>query len=507
MAWWQYAGHLLALNAVMMVLVYAILRLQAWLPLNARHVPGMPWDLAFNTAASFVTNTNWQAYAGETALSIGSQMWAIIFLQVTSAATGLAMVLPVIRAFTGAEMKTLGNFYRDFVRAVVAVFLPLAFLLGLLWTWQGIPSTLSASVVVHTFTGAVQTIARGPVAALESIKLLGTNGGGFFNVNAAHPFENPTPWTNMEQMMAMALVPIALVFALGHYLKNMRQVWVIYGVTMVAIVLLGLLAYAAEAQGNPLIHHLLGILGPNWEGKETRFGIGGSSFYATMTTAFTTGSVDAMHDSFTPLGGLVPLYLMTVNNVFGSVGAGLLNIIMYLIVTVFIAGLMVGRTPEIWGKKIEAREIKLASLSMLVHPLIVLVPTALALVNPSALTSILNPAFHGLSEVLYAFTSGAANNGSAFAGLNANTPFYNLSMGIVILLGRYISVIAMLALAGSVAQKKQVPLTSGTLKTDTWTFGWSYVGVVVLVGALTFFPGLALGPIAEHLAMWAGKLY
>ncbi len=505
--WWRYAQNLLVFNLVLMVLVYAILRLQAVLPLNPERVGGMPPDLAFNTAASFVTNTNWQAYAGEVSLSIGSQMWAITFLQVVAAATGIAMVLPVLRAFRGAELTHLGNFYRDLVRIILGLLLPLSFLLALLFVAQGVPETLSPAVLAHTIYGGIQTIARGPVAGLESIKMLGTNGGGYFNANAAHPFENPSPLTDVESMMAMGLIPVALVFTLGRYLKNMRQAWVVYGVTMFAVVAFGILAYAAESHGNSIMHHLLGILGPNWEGKETRFGIGDSAFYATLTTSFTTGSVNAMHDSFTPLGGLVPLYLMSVNTVFGAVGSGLLNIIMFLILTVFIAGLMVGRTPEIWGKKIEAREIKLASVAMLVHPLIVLVPTALALTNPVTVASILNPAFHGLSEVLYAFTSAAANNGSAFAGLNADTTFYNLAIGIVMLMGRYISVIAMLALAGSVAVKKRAPVTSGTLKTDTWAFGWTYVGVTVLVGALTFFPGMALGPIAEQLAMVAGKLY
>lgn len=505
--WWRYAQHLVVFNLVLMLIVYAILRLQRVLPLNPLHVGGMSPALAFNTAASFVTNTNWQAYAGEVSLSVGSQMWAITFLQVVAAATGIAMVLPVLRAFAGAELSSLGNFYRDLVRIVLGLLLPLSFLVALLFVAQGIPATLSPEAIAHTIYGTLQTIARGPVASLESIKLLGTNGGGYFNANSAHPFENPGPWTNVEEMMAMGLIPISLVFTLGRYLQNLRQAWVIYGVTIFAVVLFGVLAYAAEAHGNPIIHHRLEILGPNWEGKETRFGIGGSAFYATLTTAFTTGSVNSLHDSLTPLGGLVPLYLMSVNTVFGAVGAGLLNIVMFLVLTVFIAGLMVGRTPEIWGKKIEAREIKLASLAMLVHPLIVLVPTALALTNPAARASILNPAFHGLSEVLYAFTSAAANNGSAFAGLNANTTFYNVAIGVVMLLGRYVSVIAMLALAGSVAAKKRVPVTSGTLKTDTWAFGWTYVGVTVLVGALTFFPGMALGPIAEQLAMVAGRLY
>ncbi len=505
--WWRYLQQLLLFNLILFILAYALLRLQGHLPLDATHAPAMAPALAFNTAASFVTNTNWQAYAGETALSIGSQMWVITFLQVVAAATGVAMVLPLLRAFAGAELARLGNFYRDLVRVVLGLFLPLSFLLAIVWILQGVPSTLSASVVVHTLSGSLQTIARGPVASLESIKMLGTNGGGFFNANAAHPFENPTPLTNVESMMAMGLVPMALVFALGRYLKNMRQSWVLYIVTVFALVAFGVAAYAAEAHGNTIVHHLLGLRGPNWEGKETRFGIGDSSFYATFTTAFTTGSVNAMHDSLTPLGGLVPLYLMTVNSVFGAVGAGLMNIMMLLIVTVFIAGLMVGRTPEIWGKKIEAREIKLASVAMLVHPLIVLVPTALALTNPNALASIANPAFHGLSEILYAFTSAAANNGSAFAGLNANTTFFNLAVGIVMLLGRYVSAIAMLALAGSVAVKKRTPVTAGTLKTDTLAFGWTYVGVTVLVGALTFFPGMALGPVAEQLAMLAGRLY
>lgn len=505
MDWRRYTRTFLVVNLTMAMLVYGIIAFQRWLPWNPSHLGAPSWPVLFNTVASFVSNCDWQAYSGETTLSYFSQ-WALQFLQFTSAASGIAVAIAFVRGFVG-KPSNLGNFYADLVRVCTRIFLPICVLAALLLIWQGVPETLGGPVVAHTLSGTTQVISRGPVASFEAIKQLGTNGGGFFNANSAHPFENPTPLTNLMEELLMALVPTALVFTFGHYIQNRKQAWVLYGVTMGLLVTLLLVLYQAEAAGNPLVHHLLGITGPNWEGKEVRFGIAGSSLFATLTTAYTTGAVNTMHDSLMPLGGAVPLFLMMLNTVFGGVGVGLLNILMFVILTVFVTGLMVGRTPELLGKKIESREVKAATVAMLTHPVLILAPAAYALVSPAGVAGILNPSFHGLSEVVYAYASGAANNGSAFAGLNAASPFYAITIGIVILFGRYVSMILMLFIAGSLAAKRTVPASPGTLRTDTWTFGFVYLGVVLVVGALTFFPALALGPIAEHLAMLAGKLF
>lgn len=505
MDWRKYVIAFLLSNLVMAVLVYLILVFQTSLPLNPAKLGPITPTTIFNTVASFIANCNWQVYAGETTLSNFSQ-WALQYLQFTSPASGMIVAVAFARGFV-ANRPDLGNFYRDFVRSLTRIFLPIAFVAAVVLVALGVPDTLGGPVVAHTLSGLTQVISRGPVAAFEAIKQLGTNGGGFFNANSANPFENPGPWTNLIEEFLMALLPTSLVFTFGHYIKNIKQAWVLYGVTMFLLVGLLVLVYSAEASGNPLLRHVLGVAGPNWEGKETRFGIAGSSLFTSLTTAYTTGAVNNMHDSLTPLGGLVPLFQMMLNSVFGGKGAGLLNMLMFVIISVFVTGLMVGRTPELFGKKIEAKEVIAASVAFLIHPLIILWPTAIALSTAAGKAGILNPGFHGLSEVVYAYASSAANNGSAFAGLAASSPFYAISTGIVILLGRYLSMILMLYIAGSLLKKKTVPVSPGTLRTDTWTFGTVFLGVELIMGALTFFPVVALGPIAEQLAMLAGKVF
>lgn len=506
MDWKTYLGALLTVNLVMALFAYAIFRLQGSLPLNPNHIPGMSWDLAFNTAASFVTNTNWQNYSGEQQMAYLGQMVAVTYLQFTSAATGVAAAIAVVRCFGREPKQSLGNFWADLVRTHTRLFLPLAFLFALLLVALGLPETLSPNAVVHTLNGGLQVIARGPVASLEAIKQLGTNGGGFFNANSAHPFENPSALTAVLEIIAMALVPAALIATFGRFVGKPRQATVLYVVLTLLLLAGAFLVYGSESAGNPIVHHLTHIGGPNLEGKEVRFGSALTSLFVAATTAFTTGAVNSMHDSLLPLSGLTPLVFMMFNVVFGGSGAGLLNIVMFLVITVFLSGLMVGRTPEIFGKKIEAREMKLATAAMLIHPFIILVPTAIAVTTGMGLNSILNPGLHGFSEVLYAFTSAAANNGSAFAGLNGNTVFYNVALGVTMLIGRYVSIIAMFAIAGSLVSKASIPESSGTLKTDTFAFGGVFLAVVVIVGALTFFPALALGPIGEHLQMVHGQL-
>ncbi len=504
MDWKQYARNFLVLNLVMLLAGYIILRTMGSLPLNPNHIPSMNWDLAFNTAISFVTNTNWQNYAGETAMSYLGQMVFVQFLQFTGVATAIAASVAFVRSLVG-KRETIGNFWSDFVRTITRVLLPGSIILAILFLATGSPQTLAPNAVAHTLQGPLQVIARGPVASLEAIKQLGNNGGGFFNANSAHPFEGATPASDVLAILAMSLIPTSLVVMFGHFIRNKKQARVIYILLMAMLVIGAFVVYAAETAGNPVVAHALGVHGPNMEGKEQRFGQALTAYFVSATTAYTTGAVNAMHDSLTPLGGMVPLAWMMLNTIFGSGGAGLLNVLMFFIITVFLAGLMVGRTPEFLGKKIEAKEIKLATVAMLVHPLIVLAPTALALATPAGLASILNPGLHGLSEVLYAFTSAAANNGSAFAGLNGNTVFYNLVLGIVIAIGRYASIIAMLAIAGSLAVKQPTPTTSGTLATDTFSFGLVFLAVLAIVSALTFFPALALGPIGEQVLMWTGK--
>ncbi|MCP1354548.1 potassium-transporting ATPase subunit KdpA [Aneurinibacillus migulanus] len=499
MGWKQYVMALLLSNFVMTMLMYAVLRLQKYLPFNPDGIDNMPSALAFNTAASFITNTNWQAYSGENGLSYLSQMLAITFPMFTSAATGLVAAIAFIRGLT-AQKDNLGNFYVDLIRSLTRVFLPLSLLVALFLVFQGAPQTLDGAQTATSMEGAQQVITRGPVASLESIKHIGTNGGGYFGMNASHPFENPTPLTNLVHILCMMFIPTALVYAFGVMIKNKRQGWTVFA-TMAAIFLIMLATvFFAEYKGTPALQ-TLGISG-NMEGKEVRFGYSESALFTTVTTAATTGSVNNMHDSLTPIGGLVPLAQMMLNNVFGGDGVGLMNGLLYVILTVFICGLMVGRTPEFLGKKIEGKEIKLASIALLAHPVIILVPTAIAFLRPESMASILNAGSHGISEVLYAFTSGAANNGSAFAGLSANTNFYNMAIGLVMLFGRYVSIIALLAVAGSLATKRMAPATIGTFRTDSPLFALILLVIIVVIGALTFFPALALGPIAEQLSMW-----
>ena len=515
MDWKAYTLHMLATNLVMALIIFLILVFQDRLPLNPLHFAGMEPVLAFNTAISFITNTDWQAYGGETTLSIFSQMAAITFPMFTSATTGFVIAMAFIRAFTvkdgGAD---LGNFYRDFIRFTTRVLMPASFVLALLMIQQGEPQTLASGVTAHTVQGAEQTIALGPVASLETIKHLGTNGGGFFNANAAHPFENPTAITNLVQTLLMIVLPSSIVLCFGEMIGNRRQAWVLYGVMGALLILFLPVIVVSEQAGTPLLAKA-GIEtaasptqpGGNMEGKEVRFGVAQSALFAGVTTSFTTGSVNSMLDSFTPLGGMGAFVGMMLQCIFGGKGVGFLAALVFGIIGVFIAGLMVGRTPEFLGKKIEKPEIVLVSLTLLIHPLVILASTGWSVVAPYGVASMGNAAMHGYSEVLYAFTTSAANNGSAFAGLNGNTPWYNFATAIVILLGRYPPIIFMMAVAGSVAAKPTLPLTVGTLRTDTLKFGMFWLATILVVGALTFFPALVLGPIAEFFAMKAGLLF
>jgi len=515
MNWRSYTLNMLAANLAMAVLIYLVLIFQQSLPLNPLKLAGMEPMQAFNTAISFITNTNWQSYGGESTLSNFSQMAAITFPMFTSAATGFVVAIAFIRAFTVQNGGSdLGNFYRDLIRFCTRVLLPGALVFALVLVWQGVPQTLEASVTAHTLQGAQQTISLGPVAAQESIENLGTNGGGFYNVNAAHPLQNPTALTNLMLLLLMSSLPAALVVMFGRMIGNARQAWVIYGV--MGVLLLGFLAMTVlpEQAGTPLLHQAgvslqAGPLQPggNMEGKEVRFGIAQSALYAAYTTAFTTGSVNAMHDSFTPQGGLPLMIQMMLQCVFGGKGVGFLGFLVYGLIGVFVAGLMVGRTPEFMGKKIEKPEIVMVSLALLIHPLVILAPSAWSMIASYGVSSLNNAAMHGYSEVLYAFASAAANNGSAFAGLNANTPWYNLAIALVIVLGRYPPIIFLMAVAGSLAAKPTLPPSVGTLRTDTALFGAWWLATILIVGALTFLPALVLGPIAEYFAMTTQHLF
>ncbi len=501
MNWKQYAIAIIATNFIMTIFVYLIFVLQALLGFNPNGIKAMEPILAFNTAISFITNTNLQHYAGESGLSYFSQMAAITFLMFTSAATGFAAAVAFMRGLVG-KTKTLGNFFVDLVRITTRVMLPLSIFVTLLLVWQGVPQTLTANQTVTTIETKMQDISLGPVASLESIKHIGTNGGGFFSANSAHPFENPTPFTNLLEILAMMLLPASLVYSFGLMLNNKKQAWVIFAAMAVLFVSVLPVCYLSESAGNPILSHIgLNQAMGNMEGKEVRFGIAQSSLFTTVTTAFTTGTVNNMHDSLTPLGGFVALWNMMLNVVFGGKGVGFMNMMMYAILAVFLCGLMVGRTPEFLGKKIEGKEVKLLAIAILIHPLIILIPSAIAFLAPQGLAGITNPGFHGLSQILYEFTSSAANNGSGFEGLADNTYFWNISTGIVMLLGRYVSIVVLLAVAGSLASKRAVPLGIGTFKTDNALFAFILISVVLIVGALTFFPALALGPIAEHLTI------
>ena len=526
--WTGYTASLLSYSIFGFALVYLMQRVQAYLPFNPQHfnAGNVNPDLAFNTAASFVTNTNWQAYGGESTLSYFVQMAALAVQNFASAAAGIAVAIALVRGFARQETKTIGNFWVDVTRATVYVLLPLSIIGGLFLCSQGVIQNLKPYTVATTVEGAKQTIAQGPVASQEVIKELGTNGGGFFNANSSHPFENPTPLTNMFEMFLIFLIPGALTYTFGRMVGDTRQGWALFAAFSVMFLGGVLVLYGAEQKGNPNLTKLglqtaatSGQAGGNMEGKEVRFGIAASSLFATVTTDASCGAVNGMHDSFTPIAGMVPMFnIMTDEVIFGGVGAGLYGILLYSILAVFIAGLMVGRTPEYLGKKIEQKEVKMAMLAIIATSACILVFTAISSVagfpakgywNPpgAAIANMNNSGPHGFSEILYAYSSATENNGSAFAGINANTPWYNLSTGLAMLIGRFLFLIPLLAVAGSLAVKKKVPVTSGTFPTHGPLFVGLLVGTVLIVGALTFFPALSLGPIVEHFLMHGGKLF
>ncbi|MCU7743680.1 potassium-transporting ATPase subunit KdpA [Priestia megaterium] len=497
--WKQYAIALVLANTFMIFVVYLIFRFQGVLPLNPSHIKGMDPALAFNTAISFMTNTNLQHYSGESGLSHFSQMAAVVFMMFAAPATALAVAIAFIRGLAGKEI---GNFFVDFVKSITRVLLPIAFITGILFMISGVPQTLSGTVTAHTLEGATQQIARGPVASFLSIKELGNNGGGFFGVNSAHPFENPNALSNVLQIVLMLLLPTALPFTYGKMIGQRKQGRILFvAMSMLFIVILST-AFVTEWGGNPRLDafHLNEASG-YMEGKEVRFGVGMSTLYAIVTTASETGAVNTMHDTLTPLTGLLTLGNMMLNTVFGGVGAGFMNVMMYVIIAVFLSGLMVGRTPEYVGKKIEGKEMKLIAVTLILQPLLILGGTAVALTTHLGIEGISNPGFHGLSQALYEFTSSAANNGSGFEGLGDATPFWNISTGIVMYIGRYFGLITMLAVSSSLASKQLVPETPGTFKTDTSLFSGILIGTTVIVGALTFFPVLVLGPVAEYLTL------
>ena len=513
--WTRYAAGLLLFSAASMLMTYVVLRLQGLLPLNPQGLAAVPARQAFETAASFTTNTYWQSYSGESTMSYLSQMTQLALHNFISSAVGMAVAVAFVRGIARRSAGKLGNFWADTVRGTLYVLLPGSIALALLLVQQGAIQNFSSYVELTTIEGARQVLAMGPVASQEAIKQLGTNGGGFFNANSAHPFENPTPWTNFWQMFAIFAIPSAMTYMLGRMVKNQRHGWAIWSAMFILFAGGVGVAYWAEARGNP-IHAERGLdlatsatnPGGNMEGKEVRFGIANSALFATVTTAASCGAVNSMHDSFTPLGGLVPLVNIQLGEVvFGGVGAGLYGILVMVILTVFIAGLMVGRTPEYLGKKVQAREVQMAMLYVLVFPAAILVTTALSVIVPSGLAGLNNHGPHGLSEILYAFSSTTANNGSAFAGLTGSTTYYNTLLGLNTLIGRFVMMVPMLALAGFLAEKKQAPESAGTFPVTSPLFVVLLLGVIVIVSALTFFPALALGPIVEHLAMGAGRLF
>jgi potassium-transporting ATPase potassium-binding subunit len=509
MGWRAYAAGLLILNAAHFVLLYLMLRFQAYLPLNPQAAAGMSPQLAFNTAISFTTNTNWQAYAGEQALSYGTQMWGLTVHNFLSAATGIAAAAAVARAFAAGKVQGLGNFWADLTRITLYVLLPLSIVVAAALILCGVPQTLGASVETTTLEGAKQLIARGPVAFQEAIKLLGTNGGGFFNANSAHPFENPSPLSDVIETWAEIVLPFALAITFGHIVRDKRQGKALFWAMASVVIVCAGLAYLAESGGNPLLT-ALGVdpaMG-NMEGKEVRFGVPLSALFAVTTTATSNGAVIAMHDSFTPLGGMIPLFLIQLGEVVpGGVGSGLYGILVFALLAVFVAGLMVGRTPEYLGKKVQAKEVKLAMLAVLILPFCILGGTAVALNLPSGLGALANAGPHGLSEMLYAWSSAAGNNGSAFAGISADIPLLDYGLGAAMLLGRFAFLIPVLAIAGSLAAKPKAPASAGTFPTDGPLFIGLLVGVILILGGLQYLPSLALGPLAEHFAMLAGKTF
>lgn len=507
MNWREYAVAVLVFNFLGMALLFLLQLAQGFLPLNPQNFGAVKWDLALNTAASFMTNTNWQAYGGESTLSYFTQMAGLTVQNFVSAATGLAVAVALIRGLARRTVQTIGNFWLDLTRSVLWILLPISVVGALFLVSQGVIQNLSPYLTVQTLEGGRQTIALGPVASQEIIKMLGTNGGGFFDANSAHPLENPTPLTNLVEMLAINIIPASLPFTYGRLVGDRRQgTTVLAAMLFLFVVSLGI-CYTSEVTGNPLV----GALGVNeptsMEGKEVRFGIAGSSLFTTVTTAVECGGVNNMHDSLTPLGGFVPIFLMMLSTAFGGAGAGLYGILVYVILTVFIAGLMVGRTPEYLGKKIEGREMKMAVLAVLIPAASILLGTALAAATRAGTSSVLNPGPHGLSEMLYAFTSGTANNGSAFAGLNANNSFYNIGLGLAMLIGRFGVILPVLAVAGSMATKKVVPAGPGTFPTTGMLFTSLLIAVILIIGALTFFPVLALGPLVEQLMMLGGKVF
>jgi potassium-transporting ATPase potassium-binding subunit len=527
MRWTEYAGAMLLFSGVSMIVLYLLQRVQSFLPLNPQKLPPVAPDLAFNTAVSFTTNTNWQAYVPETTMSYLTQMAGLAYHNFISAAVGIALAMAIVRGIARREKDTLGNFWVDMVRAALWVLMPICILGALFLVWQGVPQNLKpydtvqlldpqtvqttdSSGKASTQIVKEQTVAQGPVASQEVIKELGTNGGGFFNTNSSHPFENPTPLTNFFEMLLIFAIGSALTYTLGQMTGSPRHGWAVW-CAMAILFLAGITAgYAAEAKGNPLLqtpaNHLQAA--GNMEGKEVRFGIANSALWSVVTTDTSCGAVNSMHDSYTPLGGMIPLTNILLGEVvFGGVGSGLYGIIVFIILSVFIAGLMVGRTPEYLGKKIEAFEVKMAMLTVLIYPLFVLVYTGIAVVTKFGLSSLANAGPHGLSEIFYAYAEAGANNGSAFAGLNANTLWYNSSIASTMLFGRFFMVIPVLAIAGSLVRKKQVPESSGTFPVTTPLFTGLLISVILIVGALTFFPALSLGPILEHLLMYAGKTF
>ncbi len=504
--WRRYALHMLLFNFVLLAFTYAVLRLQGALPGNPQALSAPGPDLAFNTAVSFTTNTNWQSYGGEGTMSNLSQMLGLTIQNFLSAATGIALAFALFRGFARREAKTIGNFWADMTRVTLYLLLPVCVVYSVFLIASGVPQTMAGVVDVRTLEGARQSILLGPVASQEAIKMLGTNGGGFFNANSAHPFENPTALTNLIEMLSIFLIGFGLTWTFGKAVGNTRQGWAILS-AMVILFLAGVtVTYWQEAAGNPVLHQL-GVAGGNMEGKEVRFGIAASSLFAVVTTAASCGAVNAMHDSFTALGGMIPLFNIQLGEVvIGGVGAGIYGFLLFAILAVFVAGLMVGRTPEYVGKKIEAREVKLAVLAIAVLPLMILGLTSLSSVLAQGLAGPLNKGAHGFSEILYAFTSAVGNNGSAFAGLTANTPYYNGLLGVAMWVGRFFIIIPMLAIAGSLAAKKYTPESAGSFPTTGGLWVGLLVGIVLILGGLTFLPSLALGPIADHLAMISRKL-
>jgi K+-transporting ATPase ATPase A chain len=505
--WLTYTVVMLLFHVGGFLILYGLMRLQAVLPLNPAGQSAVAGDLAFNTAVSFITNTNWQNYGGESTMSYLVQMLGLTHQNFLSAATGIVLAIALIRGFSRASARTIGNFWVDLTRCTLYVLLPICIIYALFLVWQGMPQTLGPYVEATTLEGAKQTIAVGPVASQVAIKMLGTNGGGFFNANAAHPFENPTALSNFVQMLSIFALGAALTNVFGRMVGNERQGWAILAAMGVLFITGVAVTYWAEAHGNDAFT-ALGLTGGNMEGKELRFGIVASSLFAVVTTAASCGAVNAMHDSFTALGGMIPLINMQLGEIIiGGVGAGLYGMLLFVILAIFVAGLMVGRTPEYVGKKIEAKEVKMAMLAILILPLMYLGFTAIATVTPAAVASIANPGPHGFTEILYAYTSATGNNGSAFAGLTGNTLFYNITLAIAMLVGRFFMIIPAMAIAGSLAAKKTHTPSAGTFPTTNGLFVGLLVGVILIVGGLTFFPALALGPVVEHLAMRATTLF